>query len=244
MSCAPSGIPADPSATPPKRSSSSPVVTPTSGLYPTWPADLTTARSEEHTAAQPATLMEFFPLRRVSPSESTPRRLAAPATFRPQGFTPSRRLAPRSDARPCFMPVTPMGFCPSGIFPHCQVPSARHRGIPLLAFLLTLRSKLRNAWHPLLRNRHHSVCVTSLCRLQGLAPTVNPYRRWTVTSAANGRFPPELSPPLQGLPTPSDHVALTCAAPALFPSFPQTACSGFSPETDLRKPGCAPAVKA
>jgi hypothetical protein len=196
------------------------VVTPTSGLYPTRPADLTTARSEEHTAAQPATLMEFFPLRRISPSESTPRRLAAPATFRPQGFTPSRRLAPRSNARPCFMPVTSMGFCPPGVFPHCQVPSARHRGIPLLAFLLTLRSKLRNARHPLLRKHHHSACVTSLFRLQGLAPTANPYRRWTVTSVANGRSPPELSPPLQGLPTPSGHVARTVCRSCAFSQLP------------------------
>ena len=58
------------------------------------------------------------PLRRLSPSESTPPRIAAPGTFRPQGFSPSRRLPPRSNAQPCFMPVTPMGFCPSGVFPH------------------------------------------------------------------------------------------------------------------------------
>jgi hypothetical protein len=66
--------------------------------------------------------MEFLPLRRMSPSESTPRRLATPATFRPQGFSPSRRIPPRSDARPCFMPVTPMGFRSSGVSPRCQVP--------------------------------------------------------------------------------------------------------------------------
>lgn len=76
-------------------------------------------------AAQSATLMEFLPLRRLSPSESTPRRFATPTTFRPQGFSPSRRLAPRSDARPCFMPVTPMGFRSPGVFPRCQVPPAR-----------------------------------------------------------------------------------------------------------------------
>jgi len=74
-----------------------------------------------------ATLMEFFPLRRVSPSESTPRRHATPTTFRPQGFSPSRRFSPRSNARPCFMPVTSMGFHSPGVFPHCQVHPARHR---------------------------------------------------------------------------------------------------------------------
>jgi rubredoxin len=78
-------------------------------------------------AAQSATLMEFLPLRRMSPSESTPRRLATPTTFRPQGFAPSRRLSPRSNVRPCFMPVTSMGFRPSGGFPRCQVPPARRR---------------------------------------------------------------------------------------------------------------------
>ena len=67
--------------------------------------------------AKPATLMEFLSLRRVSPSESTPRRFATPTTFRPQGFSPSRRLSPRSNAQPYFMPVTPMGFQLSRDFP-------------------------------------------------------------------------------------------------------------------------------
>jgi len=67
--------------------------------------------------ATSATLMEFLSLRRVSPSESTPRRFATPTTFRPQGFAPSRRFSPRSNAQPCFMPVTPMGFQLSRDFP-------------------------------------------------------------------------------------------------------------------------------
>jgi hypothetical protein len=61
------------------------------------------------------------PLRRLSPSESTQPRFTSPGTFRPQSFSLSRRISPRSDARPCFMPVTPMGFSPSGVFPHNQV---------------------------------------------------------------------------------------------------------------------------
>jgi hypothetical protein len=78
----------------------------------------------------------FFPLRRLSPSESTPRRLATPTTFRPQGFTPSRRLSPRSNARPCFMPVTSMGFALQGF--SLAVRSCRlvTRKIALLTFLL------------------------------------------------------------------------------------------------------------
>jgi hypothetical protein len=52
----------------------------------------------------------FLPLRRMSPGESTPPRFASPGTFRPQGFSPSRRIPPRLNARPYFMPETPMGF--------------------------------------------------------------------------------------------------------------------------------------
>jgi hypothetical protein len=52
----------------------------------------------------------FAPLRRLCPSESTPPRVTSPGTFRPQGFTPSRRITPRPNARPYFMPVTPVGF--------------------------------------------------------------------------------------------------------------------------------------
>jgi hypothetical protein len=63
-----------------------------------------------------------MPLRRVGTSESTPPRFAEPGTFRPQGFSPSRRITPRLHVRPCFMPVTSLGFCPSGIFPRCQHP--------------------------------------------------------------------------------------------------------------------------
>jgi len=75
-----------------------------------------------------------LPLRRIGPSESTSPRLTTPGTFRPQGFSPSRRLPPRSNARPCFMPITSLGFCSPGGFPHNQVRSARRRRITLLAF--------------------------------------------------------------------------------------------------------------
>jgi hypothetical protein len=60
------------------------------------------------------------PLRRISSSESTSPRFTSPGTFRPQGFSPSRRFAPRLNARPCFMPETPMGFHSPGTFPHNQ----------------------------------------------------------------------------------------------------------------------------
>jgi hypothetical protein len=129
-----SGIPSDPPVTPPRRSNSSHVVAPTTGFNPPWPADRANSGSEEHKPARPATLMEFLPLRRLSPSESTPRRIATPATFRPQGFSPSRRITPRSDARPCFMPETPMGFRSPGGYPHCQVPWLVTRELPSWRF--------------------------------------------------------------------------------------------------------------
>jgi hypothetical protein len=159
-------------------------------------------RSEEQRAVIRWQLSwSFAPLRRLSPSESTPRRLATPTTFRPQGFTPSRRLAPRSNARPCFMPVTSLGFRSPGAFPRCQVHPARHRlEDPPGVFSSALHSKLRNASAPASPQTHlKDLRHEPIVRLQGFAPTADPYRRWTVTSEANGRSPPELSPPLQGL---------------------------------------------
>jgi hypothetical protein len=119
--------------------------------------------------AQLATLMEFLPLRRLSPSESTPRRLATPTTFRPQGFAPSRRLFPRSNARPCFMPVTSMGFHSPGAFPRCQVHPARHpMDYPLDVLSSALLSKLRNVEAPASPQTQSRAYVTSLFAPPGL----------------------------------------------------------------------------
>jgi hypothetical protein len=57
------------------------------------------------------------PLRRLSTSESTPPRLATPGTFRPQGFSPSRRLTPRPHLQSYFRLVTPLGSPLSRGFP-------------------------------------------------------------------------------------------------------------------------------
>jgi len=40
-----------------------------------------------------------------------------PGTFRPQGFSPSRRLAPRQPARPCFVPERSWSSTPFRAFP-------------------------------------------------------------------------------------------------------------------------------
>jgi hypothetical protein len=103
-------------------------------------------------ATQSATLMEFLPLRRISPSESTPRRLATPTTFRPQGFAPSRRLTPRSNAQPCFMPVTPMGFPLFRGLPSLSgLSDSSPVRLPSWRFSSAKHSKLRNAGAPDLR---------------------------------------------------------------------------------------------
>jgi hypothetical protein len=102
--------------------------------------------------AQSATLMEFLPLRRISPSESTPRRFATPTTFRPQGFAPSRRFTPRSNARSCFIPVTSMGFQPYRGFPSLSgLSSLSPVRLPSWRSSSAMHSKLRNAGHSNLR---------------------------------------------------------------------------------------------
>jgi len=110
-----------------------------------------------------ATLVEFVPLRRVGPSESTQRRLATPTTFRPQGFSPSRRFTPRSNARPCFMPVTPLGFLPSRGFPPLPgLSGSSPVRLPSWCLFSAMRSKLRTTERPLLRKPGTWAYVTSL----------------------------------------------------------------------------------
>ena len=167
-------------------------------------------------AAMSATLMEFLSLRRLSPSESTPRRFATPTTFRPQGFAPSRRLPPRSDARPCFMSVTPMGFQPFRDFPSLPGPAGSSPGncpLDVSPPQCTVNSALqgtRFSANPITSLRHEPLPPPGLCSDSESVPPLDCYIR------CNGRSPPELSSPLQGLAqrlqaTPR----VTCAAHAL-----------------------------
>jgi hypothetical protein len=129
------GIPTDQPVAQPKPCDSSHAVAPTSGFNPTRPAG--TSRCSPRRARRGRHQLLSWsssPLRRLSPSESTRPRLTSPGTFRPQGFSPSRRITPRSDARPCFMPVTSMGFCPPGVYPHCQVPQLFAAELPSWRF--------------------------------------------------------------------------------------------------------------
>jgi hypothetical protein len=121
------------------------------------------------------------PLRRCNPSESTPPRFATPGTFRPQGFSPSRRVTPRSNARSCFIPVTSMGFSsPFRGFPSLLGPVARHlRNYPLGVHPQPLHILHRNESCFLTtapsvtgsRKNHNRV----LLHLQGVAPVANPF---------------------------------------------------------------------
>jgi hypothetical protein len=70
------------------------------------------------------------PLRRLSPTESTVPRLASPGPFRPQGLSPSRRLAPRSDLPALFRAGNALGVSPFRGFPPPPAPEARHPGPP------------------------------------------------------------------------------------------------------------------
>jgi hypothetical protein len=116
------------------------------------------------------------PLRRLSSGESTAPRFTSPGTFRQQGFSPSRRLAPRLNVRPCFMPVTPMGFRSPGISPHSQVPAASAARLPSRRFSSHPRADhCSDVWR--LVPPGLAAHVQTIRRPQGLAPAVNPYRR-------------------------------------------------------------------
>jgi hypothetical protein len=63
-------------------------------------------------------LPRFVPLQRLSVTRShiPPTAPIPPVTFRPQGFSPSRRLAPLMTFRAYSIPVPLMGFYPSRLF--------------------------------------------------------------------------------------------------------------------------------
>jgi hypothetical protein len=124
-----------------------------------------------------ATLMEF-----PSPSTRKPRRVhSTPVCL--TGYVPSTGFYTLSTA--CSSPERPALFHAGNVhgvslsrgFPSPSGPPARRRWIALLTFLhrtneLSMRGvRLRALPH-----------ISDLCRLQGLAPTVNPYHHRTVTS--------------------------------------------------------------
>jgi hypothetical protein len=76
---------------------------------------ITTPQSVINEDRAGGSLPRFVPLQRVSVTGShIPPPIPNPAvTLRPQGFSPSRRVAPPVASRACFIPVPLMGFGPS-----------------------------------------------------------------------------------------------------------------------------------
>ena len=181
------------------------------------------------------------PLRRMSSGESTSPRLASPGTFRPQGFSPSRRFAPRPSARPCFMPVTPLGFCSSGIFPHSQVLRLPPRDYPLgvsphITCRILLQCAASGSAGPHGRRPNHS-SPTGLCSGCESVPTGG-----VLPPTPSGRFPPELFVASPGF------CPVPMAAPRATRSLMRFAISATHEPAEQaqratdRRSGCAPAT--
>jgi hypothetical protein len=74
--------------------------------------------------------LSVLPIERshLPPAVSNP-----PVTLRPQGFSPSRRFAPRAICWACFIPVPLLGFSLRGLIP-CLPPYVLSDAAPLLRF--------------------------------------------------------------------------------------------------------------
>ena len=167
----PFGLPTDSPAFRPKPSGNSHVVKPSSGFThlarqligflghrPRWQLSWSSA-----------------PLRRLSTSESTPPRFATPGTFRPQGFSPSRRLAPRPHLQSYFRLVTPMGFPLSRGFPSLSGSVGSSPRNAFMAFLPRDAVIITASIEAFADIDPASRITPRTARLQGFAPTVNPY---------------------------------------------------------------------
>lgn len=139
---------------------------------------------------------------------------ASPGTFRPQGFSPSRRLSPRPDAQPFSGWKRLWGSALQGF-----IPAARSRRL-IAEGLPSWRSSRLPGCSPD-RGRqvgYHGYRHLAFGRLQGLAPAADSYCRRTVRSQTAAD--PLLSfRPLQGLARSSRRrFARTPSARALPPS--------------------------
>lgn len=124
---------------PPSRSSSaySHAVAPTSGYGP--------HRPPYDPAREPSRTDHSHGVSRPSDASApaNPPASCHPRALHPQGFSPSRRVAPHRHAQLCFKLETPLGFCSPGGFPHRQVRAARHFPDALLAFAPRILKKPR-----------------------------------------------------------------------------------------------------
>jgi len=171
MTVRPFGLPTDSPASRPKPFGSSRVVKPSPGFT--------------HLARQLIGFLGYrprwqlswssTPLRRLSTSESTPPRLATPGTFRPQGFSPSRRLAPRPHLQSCFRLVTPLGLPLSRGFPSLSGSASSSPRNAFLAFHPRDAVIITASFEAFVEINPASRITPRTARLQGFAPTANPY---------------------------------------------------------------------
>jgi hypothetical protein len=147
---------------------------------------------------------------RLQPASATLMESGAPSTRKPRrvhstpvcltGYVPSTGFYTLSTA--CSSPERPAlfhagnahGVLLSRGFPSLPGPATHRHGITLLTFLhRTNKLSMRGV-----RALRAETRFSDLFRLQGLAPTVNPYHRRDCYVRSNGRSPPELRLPLQG----------------------------------------------
>lgn len=149
-----------------------------------------------HASRRPAPLLGFVPLQRIRGAESTlllPTDPTRPATFRPQGFAPSRRLPPPPTFR-TFQRGNARGVLPTGVSPPEQARQLVASRFPLMAFVLRLglspprKERTWGARSDFLESRP---CL-AFYRLQGVTPFESPCRAGTFLG-----FPPVA--PLLGL---------------------------------------------
>jgi hypothetical protein len=117
--------------------SASLAVTPTSGCNPTWPAERSALLCWFHSLVDPKIgsretrpgsrgrqlSWSLLPLRRLSPSESTPPRLANTGYVPPTGFLTLSTACSSLERPALFHAGNALGVRPSGSSPHCQVPT-------------------------------------------------------------------------------------------------------------------------
>jgi hypothetical protein len=164
------------------------------------------------------TLVEFFapPTRKPRRVHSTP--VCQADYVPPSGFL-TLSTACSSPERPAlFHAGNVHGVSLSRDFPSLSGPVASALGIPSWR----CSSALNECYNNIQCGGalcHAPGCVTeAFRRLQGFAPTANPYRGWSVSSGSDGRFPPELLCRLSRASTDAlGHVARPWFAPALHP---------------------------
>ena len=141
-----------------------------------------------------ATLMEF-PI----PSTLEPRRIhSTPVCLTgyvpPAGFLTLSTVFSSPERPALFHAGNAHGISLSRGFPSLPGPATHRLGITLLTFLhRTNESSIRGVRAPRAETR-----LSDLFRLQGFAPTVNPYHLRDCYVRGDGRSPPELRMPLQG----------------------------------------------